>query len=160
LPNFPHSSACDSRACQRLGAFLTDGGENPLCVRLIEFVHLRGDHQVSPAVRLEPSLQFQIVGHPAAAGIQNEKRSLKCGSCQQIIFNELLPAVGLLPGNLGVTISWQVDEITCARVICGSTSDPIIVDRLCATRRVTGVSEPLVPDQGVDQAGLSDVTSP
>ncbi len=81
LPNFPHSSACDSRACQRLGAFLTDGGENPLCVRLIEFVHLRGDHQVSPAVRLEPSLQFQIVGHPAPAGIQNEKRGLKCRPC-------------------------------------------------------------------------------
>ena len=46
LPNFPHSPAGDGRARQGLHILLADSGESPLCVRLVEFVHLCGDHQV------------------------------------------------------------------------------------------------------------------
>jgi hypothetical protein len=65
----------------------------------------------------------------------------------------------LLAGNLGITISRQIDEVTTAQ-IGGPTSNPIKVDRLRSTRCVTGVSQPLGADQGIDQAGLSDVASP
>ena len=38
--------------------------------------------------------------------------------------------------------------------------DPVKINRLCATRCVARESQLFLPGQGVDQAGLSNVTSP
>ena len=77
LPNFPHSPACHGRARQRLGATVANGGQSPMCVRLVEFVHLRGDHHILLLMRLQPLLQFQIRGHPTPPAIQNDERQLE-----------------------------------------------------------------------------------
>ena len=47
------------------------------CFRLVQLVHLRGDHQVSPVVILEPPLQLQVLLHPSAAGIENQEGKLQ-----------------------------------------------------------------------------------
>jgi hypothetical protein len=38
--------------------------------------------------------------------------------------------------------------------------DPVKIDGLCSTRRAADKCQPFVPDQSIQQAGLSYVTSP
>jgi len=101
----------------------------------------------------QPPLQIEILLHPSAAGIQNQAGKLQGLPILQILFDQNLPLLRKLRGNPGIPISRKIDEIH-------SSIDPIKINRLCSTRCVTRESQLSLAGKGVDQAGLSYVTSP
>ena len=54
----------------RCPTFLRDGAQAAMLFFLIQLIYLRGYHQVRNALILQPTLQFQILLHPPAPGIQ------------------------------------------------------------------------------------------
>ncbi len=104
-------------------------------------------------VGLEPFFQVEILVHPAASRVHNQKRHAKCLSFFQIAFNEPCPLLLRCQRHLGVTIAGQIDEVEA--VIYA-----VEVDGLGTARRVAGKSEALNPCYRIDEAGLADVTSP
>jgi hypothetical protein len=68
------------------------------------------------------------------------------------MFNELCPLALCCEGNLGVSVAGQIHEIETAVY-------SIEIDRLRATRRVTGERQPAFPCKRVDEAGFADVAS-
>ena len=102
---------------------------------------------------LEPPLQLQILLHPSAAGIQDQAGKLQGFPLLQILVDQLLPFLLVARRHPGVSVTREIDEVERA-------VDPVEIDRLRATRRVAGKRQPFLPGQGVNQAGLPDVTSP
>ena len=105
LPNFPHSPATEGRERQRLHAFLADGAQSALLLRLIQLVGLGGYYQVRPAVMLEPPLQIEIFLHPSAAGIQNQAGKHQGLPIVQILLDQNLPLLGEPLGDPGISIA-------------------------------------------------------
>ncbi len=100
----------------------------------------------------QPLLQIQILLHPTAAGVEYQDAKVQNLSFQQITFNELFPLERSVLGNPSVSVPWKIDEIM-------RTVDSIEVDRLRATGSVTGKSQPFCAREGIDQAGLANVTA-
>ena len=75
LPNFPHSPACQGRERQRLRR-LPCGWRANRALAPIDSICLSSWRSPGTACReLQPLLQFQILLHPSAAGIQNQDRT-------------------------------------------------------------------------------------
>ena len=153
LPNFPHSPARGGRERQRFDVLLADARHPLPLFRLIQLICLGGDHLVSPIVKLEPFPELQITIHPTPAGVQNQKGKIQSLSRQQVAFDQLPPLPGQVLGHPRITIPGEIHEIK-------RSIDSVKIERLRATRSATGESQPFTPHQGVNQAGLSYVTSP
>ncbi len=103
-------------------------------------------------VGLEPFFQVEILIHPAAARVQNQKRHFQCLSFFQITFNEPRPLLLRRQRYLGITIARQINEIE-------AVIDAIKVDRLGSAWSVAREREPRYPCYRIDKAGLTDIAS-
>ncbi len=68
------------------------------------------------------------------------------------MFNELCPLGLCGEGHPSVSITWKIHEIEAA-------IDPVKIDRLRTTGRITGERQPAFSCQCINQAGFSDVAS-
>ena len=75
------------------------------------------------------------------------------------MLNQRLSFPGLERGYAGVTIPRKIDEIKRG-ADSRKIMNPIKINRLRTPRRAAGKRQPVVSSQRVNQAGLTNVTSP
>ncbi len=158
LPNFPHSPACLGRAFEHFPAVIL--AERALALvslfMRLQLVNLRHCNYKRNFVELEPLPQFHIFRHPAAPGIDQEHGQLERSPVEQVLLDERLPLPRDVRGDFRESISRQVYEAV-------ATVDLVEIDSLCPAWSATDVSRvtsvPARPDEGVQQAGLSNVAS-
>src|ERR1041384_4713803 len=154
LPNFPHSPAGYGRAFEHFsGVVFAESAQALMPFFLIlELVNLGDYYHVRAIVELQPIPQFDIPLHPSSPGVQQDHRQLQSVALQHVPVGQLFPLLTIFLGDLGVSISWQIDEPI-------TTVNLVEIDQLSTTWPGTGECQLVGPHQRIQQAGFADITA-
>src|SRR5579864_9548021 len=87
------------------------GDSQPLFFLSLEFVRLGGYHHVSPVMKLQPILEFQVLFHPTPTRVEYQEAEHQRLSMQQVLFDERLPLQSYVLGDTGKSVSRQIDKL-------------------------------------------------